>query len=251
LIKILIVEDHALIRTAIAKLLTNVSGIKVIGEALTGEEAICLAKELMPDVVLMDIQLPGISGLEATHKMIHHDPDIKILILTIHLDEPYPSRLLEAGVAGYITKDCSMDEMVRAIRMVHSGQRYLSSAIAQRLALKSSSANAGQFELDTLSERELQVMLMIVNGQDIEEISAKLRIHQKTVNSNRYRIFRKLNIQSDVELTLLAARFGILKEYERYRYTACSLEVSTKMDRLYLRKVCSRVGTMSNLPNLE
>jgi two-component system invasion response regulator UvrY len=214
LIKILIVEDHALIRTAITKLLMNVSGIKVIGEALTGEEGVRLARELTPDVVLMDIQLPGVSGLEATHKMIRHDPDIKILILTIHFDEPYPSRLLEAGVAGYITKDCSMDEMVRAIRIVHSGQRYLSGPIAQRLALKNSSANAGQFELDTLSERELQVMVMIVNGQDIEEISSKLRINQKTVNSNRYRIFRKLGIENDVELTLLAARFGILKEYK-------------------------------------
>ena len=214
MIKILIVEDHALVRAAVARLLADVSGFKVIGEASTGEEGVLLAKELMPDVVLMDIQLPIMSGLETTDKMIRHDPDIKILILTIHTDEPYPSRLLQAGAVGYLTKGCGTDEMVRAIRVVHSGQHYLSGDVAQRLALKSSNRAAGQSELDTLSERELQIMLMIVNGQEVEDISLKLHINQKTVNSYRYRIFKKLGIDSDVALTLLAVRFGILKKHE-------------------------------------
>jgi len=214
LIKILIVEDHALIRAAVARLLADVPGFKVIGEASTGEEGIRLAKELMPDVVLMDIQLPSMSGLEATDKMIRQDSDIKVLILTIHTDEPYPSRLLQAGAVGYLTKGCGTDEMVRAIRVVHSGQHYLSGDVAQRLALKSSNRAAGQSELDTLSERELQIMLMIVNGQEVEDISVKLHINQKTVNSYRYRIFKKLGIDSDVALTLLAVRFGILKKHE-------------------------------------
>jgi len=214
LIKILIVEDHALIRAAVARLLADVPGFKVIGEASTGEEGIRLAKELMPDVVLMDIQLPSMSGLEATDKMIRQDSDIKVLILTIHTDEPYPSRLLQAGAVGYLTKGCGTDEMVRAILVVHSGQHYLSGDVAQRLALKSSNRAAGQSELDTLSERELQIMLMIVNGQEVEDISVKLHINQKTVNSYRYRIFKKLGIDSDVALTLLAVRFGILKKHE-------------------------------------
>ncbi len=214
MIKILIVEDHALIRTALTLLLTDIPGFKVMGETGTGEEAVRLAKELTPDVVLMDVQLPGMDGLETTNKMLRHDPDIKILILTIHLDEPYPSRLLQAGAAGYITKGCTTDEMIRAIRIVHAGQRHLSDDIAQRLALKSSSGKGGESELDMLSERELQIMLMIVNGQEIDEIAVKLGINQKTVNSNRYRIFKKLGISNDVELTLLAARFGILKNHK-------------------------------------
>jgi two-component system invasion response regulator UvrY len=214
LIKILIVEDHALIRTALTLLLTDIPGFKVVGETGTGEEAVRLAKELTPDVVLMDVQLPGMDGLETTTKMLRHDLDIKILILTIHLDEPYPSRLLQAGAAGYITKGCTTDEMIRAIRMVHSGQRYLSGDIAQRLALKSSFGKGGESELDMLSERELEIMLMIVNGQEIDEIAVKLGINPKTVNSNRYRIFKKLGISNDVELTLLAARFGILKNHK-------------------------------------
>src|SRR5688500_1995430 len=101
--------------------------MKVIGEAPSGEDAIRLAKQLLLDVVLMDVQMPGIGGLEATRKMIRHNPDVKILALTVYDDEPYPSRLLQAGAAGYITKGCDPDEMIRAIRTVNSGQRYISS----------------------------------------------------------------------------------------------------------------------------
>jgi two-component system invasion response regulator UvrY len=209
-IKILIVEDHALIRAAIKQLLMDVSGFKVIGETETGEEGVRLAKELIPDVVLLDIQLAGIDGLEAANKMLRYNPDIKILILTVHVNEPYPSRLLEAGVAGYITKACAKDEMIHAIRIVHSGQNYISNSIAQQLALKSS-GKLGKSELNKLSERELQIMIMIVHGEEIQEISEKLHITQKTVNTYRYRIFKKLGISSNVELTLLAARFGIIK----------------------------------------
>ncbi len=212
MIKILIVEDHALIRTAITQLLTDVSGFKVIGEAATGEEGVRLAKELIPDVVLLDIQLVGIDGLEAANKMIRYNHDIKILILTIHVDEPYPSRLLEAGVAGYLTKGCAKDEMIHAIRLVHSGQNYISNSIAQQLALKSS-GQVGRSELNKLSERELQIMMMIVHGKEIQGISEQLHITQKTVNTYRYRIFKKLGISNNVELTLLAARFGIIKGY--------------------------------------
>ncbi|MCC2667220.1 MAG: uvrY [Gammaproteobacteria bacterium] len=210
MIKILIVEDHALIRAAIKQLLTDVPGFKVIGEAETGEEGVRLAKELMPDIVLLDIQLIGIDGLEAANKMIRYNPDIKILILTVHGNEPYPSRLLEAGVAGYITKGCAKDEMIHAIRIVHSGQNYISNSIAQQLALKSS-GKLGKSELNKLSERELQIMIMIVHGEETQEISEKLHITPKTVNTYRYRIFKKLGMSSNVELTLLAARFGIIK----------------------------------------
>lgn len=213
MIKVLLVDDHELIRIGIKRLLQDVHGIKVIGEASTGEEAIRIAKELIPDVVLMDVQMPGIGGLEATRKMIRHNPDIKILALTVFDDEPYPSRLLQAGAAGYITKGCDADEMIRAIRTIHSGQRYISSEIAQQLALKRFT-KAEESPLDILSERELQIMLMITSGQKVQEISDKLCLSPKTVNSYRYRIFEKLNINSDVELTLMAIRLGLVESHK-------------------------------------
>jgi len=209
-IKVLLVEDHELVRVAIKHLLQNVSGIKVVGEAASGEDAIRLAKELIPDVVLMDVQMPGIGGLEATRKMLIYNRELKILALTARDDEPYPSRFLQAGAAGYITKGCDPNEMIRAIRAVFSGQRYLSPNVAQQLALKRYAPNESS-PFDSLSEREMQITLMITSGQKVQEISEKLCLSPKTVNSYRYRIFEKLGIHSDVELTLLAMRLGIVE----------------------------------------
>lgn len=209
MIKVLLVDDHELVRIGIKRLLQDEQGIKVIGEAASGEEAIPLAKECIPDVILMDVQMPGIGGLEASRKILRYNPDVKILALTICGDEPYPSRFLQIGAAGYITKGCGTAEMVRAIRTIHSGQRYLSSEIAQQLALKRFSKDEDS-PLDILSERELQIMLMITQGQKVQEISDKLCLSPKTVNSYRYRIFEKLSINNDVELTLLAVRLGLV-----------------------------------------
>ena len=210
LIKVLLVDDHELVRMGIKRLLQDVSGLKVIGEAGSGEEAVQLAKSLLPDVVIMDVHMPGIGGLEATRKMIRHNPDVKILALTVHEDEPYPSRLLQAGASGYITKGCDSEEMIRAVRIIYSGQRYISPAIAQQIAIKRFT-KGDESPLDLLSERELQIMLMITQGQKVQDISKKLCLSPKTVNSYRYRIFEKLNIDSDVELTLLAMRLGMLE----------------------------------------
>lgn len=210
MIKVLLVDDHELVRIGIRRLLQDVTGIKVVGEVGSGEDAIRLSKDLNPDVVLMDVQMPGIGGLEATRKMLRFNSDIKILALTVCDDEPYPSRLLQAGAAGYITKGCDPDEMIRAIRVVNSGQRYISSEIAQQLALKRFT-KPEETPLDILSERELQIMLMITSGQKVQDISEKLNLSPKTVNSYRYRIFEKLSIQNDVELTLLAIRLGLVE----------------------------------------
>jgi two-component system invasion response regulator UvrY len=210
LIKVLLVDDHELVRLGIKRLLQDVQGVKVVGEASTGEEAVTLAKELVPDVVIMDVHMPGIGGLEATRKMIRHNPDIKILALTIYEDEPYPSRLLQAGASGYITKGCDSEEMIRAIRTINSGQRYISPTIAQQIAIKRFTKGE-ESPLDSLSERELQIMLMITQGQKVQDISKKLCLSPKTVNSYRYRIFEKLHINSDVELTLMAVRLGMIE----------------------------------------
>ncbi len=209
LIKVLLVDDHDLVRAGISRLLSDVQGIEVVGEANCGEDGVKLAKEKRPHVVLMDVKMPGIGGLEATRKMVRHDPDIKIIALTTCDSEPFPSKLLQAGASGYLTKGALLEEMVSAIRAVHSGKRYLGPDIAQQLALKSFS-DPEKSPFDLLSEREMQVTIMITSGQNVQEISEKLHVSPKTINSYRYRIYEKLNIESDVELTLLAMRHGIL-----------------------------------------
>lgn len=209
MITVLLVDDHDLVRIGIKRLLADVSGIKVVGEASSGEEATKMARDLKPNVILMDVKMPGIGGLEATRKVLRADPSVKIIAVTVYGEEPFPSRLIQAGAAGYLTKGSSLAEMVTAIKTVYSGQRYLSPEVAQQLAFKNISEQEEK-PFDNLSERELQVMLMIVNGQKVQTISDKLCLSPKTVNSYRYRLFEKLNVNSDVELTHLAIRHGVL-----------------------------------------
>lgn len=209
MINLLLVDDHDLVRLGFTRLLSDVKGIKVVGEAKSGEEAIKLAKTLKPDVVLMDVKMPGIGGLEATRKLLRCMPDTKVIAVTVYGEEPFPSRFLQAGACGYLTKGSSLEEMVKAIRTVFNGQRYLSPEVAQQLALKHFNKEEGS-PFDLLSERELQVMLMITSGQKVQVISDSLCLSPKTVNSYRYRLFEKLNVNSDVELTHLAIRHGLL-----------------------------------------
>jgi two-component system invasion response regulator UvrY len=209
MITVLLVDDHDLVRAGVRKILDDVSGIKVIGEASTGEEALKLARKSRPNVVLMDVKMPGIGGFEATRKIRRIDSDIRILALSVCDNDLYPARLLQAGASGYITKGASTDEMVRAIRTIHSGQRYIAPDIANRLALQHvTNKDASPFEL--LSERELQVMMMITQGTNAQTIAESLHLSAKTVNSYRYRIFSKLKVKNDVALTLLAIRHGVV-----------------------------------------
>ena len=210
MIKVLVVDDHDLVRMGITRKLADVAGIKVVGEASSGEDALKLARELLPQVVLMDVKMPGIGGLEATRKLLRVHPDMRVLAVTVCDEEPFPSRLLKAGAAGYLTKGAALEEMIKAIRLVASGQRYISPEIAQQLALKSFGGEENASPFDALSEREMQIAMMIVSCQKVQEISDKLFLSPKTVNSSRYRIFEKLTIDSDVELALLAVRHGLL-----------------------------------------
>ena len=209
MINVLLVDDHDLVRAGIRKILNDAPGIKVIGEVASGEEAVKFARKSNPNVVLMDVKMPGIGGFEATRKLSRVSADIKVLVLTICDNDLYPARLLQAGAAGYMTKGASSEEMVRAIRTVHAGQRYISSEIANRLAfLHVTDKDVSPFE--TLSERELQVMMMITRGVAVLKIAKDLCLSAKTINSYRYRIFEKLNVNNDVELTLLAIQHGIV-----------------------------------------
>jgi two-component system, NarL family, invasion response regulator UvrY len=210
LIKVLVVDDHDLVRTGIRRMLGDIRNMKVVGEARSGEEAVRVAKEVRPDVVLMDIKMEGIGGLIATKRILHADPDVKVLVVTVCEDEIFPVQFLEEGAVGYLTKGASMDEMVRAIRAVHSGQRYISPMIAQKLAFKE------MFEKDEspfhlLTNRQVQVLIMIAQGYKPQEISKKLGLSPKTINSYRSQIFEKVGVKNDVELTLLAIRYGLIE----------------------------------------
>ncbi|OOE88523.1 UvrY/SirA/GacA family response regulator transcription factor [Salinivibrio sharmensis] len=209
MINVFLVDDHELVRTGIRRLLEDVRGIKVVGEADSGEAALKWCRQNHADIVLMDMNMPGIGGLEATRKLLRYSPDAKIIVLTIHTENPFPTKVMQAGAAGYLTKGAGADEVVNAIRMVNSGQRYISPDIAQQMALSQFSASSDN-PFKELSERELQIMLMITKGQKVTDISEQLSLSPKTVNSYRYRLFSKLGINGDAELTHLAIRHGML-----------------------------------------
>lgn len=208
MITVLLVDDHDLVRAGVKSLLSGIKDIQVVGEASNGEEALKIAREKRPHVVLMEVRMPGIGGIEATRKLIQANSQIKIIALTMCDEEPFPSKMLKAGATGYLTKKSRLDELVGAIYAVHLGKSYLSPAIAQQLALKNTlDENTSLF--DALSSRELQVMLMITSGQKVQNISDKLCLSPKTVNTYRYRLFEKLKVHSDVALTHFAIRHGI------------------------------------------
>ncbi|QLH67412.1 UvrY/SirA/GacA family response regulator transcription factor [Aeromonas veronii] len=209
MINVFLVDDHELVRTGIRRILEDVRGIKVVGEAQSGETAVTFCRQHHPDVILMDMNMPGIGGLDATRKILRIRPDVRIIVLTIHSENPFPTKVMQAGAAGYLTKGAAPDEMIQAIRLVHSGQRYISPEIAQQMAL-SQFASADENPFKSLSERELQIMMMITKGQKVTDISEQLNLSPKTVNSYRYRLFSKLGINGDVELTHLAIRYGML-----------------------------------------
>lgn len=210
-IKVLLVDDHGLWREGLKRIIAQLDDIEVIGEAHSGEEAIKKSRELKPHVVIMDVQMPGIGGLEAASRLSRADPDLKILVLTAFEKEPFPSRMMKAGCSGYLTKGCSPEEMAKAIRVVCTGQRYISPDIAQKLAMKHmGKAHASSTLFDKLSTREVQVMEMITKGVKPQDIAKQLCLSPKTINSYRYRLFEKLGIESDVELTHLAILYGVV-----------------------------------------
>ncbi|HSX50012.1 MAG TPA: response regulator [Cellvibrio sp.] len=209
--KILVVDDHDLVRMGIVRMLADIDGYQVVGDAKSGEEAVTKARILKPDVVLMDVKMPGMGGLEATKKLLTVNPVIKIIAVTACDDDVYPTRLMQAGAVGYVTKGAEFVEITDAINKVIRGDLYMSNSIAQQLALKTFSGSSSQESpFEKLSQRELQTAMLIANGQKVNDIANTFCVSPKTVNSYRYRIFEKLAINSDVELTLLAVKHNLL-----------------------------------------
>ncbi len=210
MIKVLVADDHDIVRSGISKLLNAEDGIRVVGEAESGEDAIKLTKRKNPDVVLMDLKIPGIGGIEATRKLVRYHPQLKVIAFTGYEGEIYSMRIMQAGAMGYITKGASINQIVRAIRNVSTGQRYFSAEIVQRLADNSFSLSDNESPFEALSDRELQVCMMIVTGTKTQDAAEQLCISSKTVNTYRYRLFSKLKVSSDVELTLLAIHHSLI-----------------------------------------
>lgn len=207
---ILVADDHDLVRMGIVRMLEDVPGFSVVAEAKTGEEAVQLSRKHKPAVVLMDVKMPGIGGLEATKKILAVDEQVRVIAVTGISDDMFADRLLKAGASGYVTKESGFDEILEAIKKVIKGGRYMSPEVAQQLVLRNLSGEDGS-PFDELSERELQTAVMISSGMKVNDIAESFCISPKTVNSYRYRIFEKLEINSDVELALLAVKHDLLE----------------------------------------
>lgn len=212
MISVLLIDDHKLIRVGIRKILEESAGITVAGEAESGEEGLRLAREHKPDVVLLDVNMPGIGGIEALRKLKAYDPQVRVIVVSVHAEEPMPSKMLEAGADGYMSKNRAADEVLAAVQKVSQGERYLTADIAQQLALGRFGGGSQASPFDQLSEREMQVMLLVTRGRSIQDISDQLALSPKTVSTYRYRIYEKLDVHNDVELTRFAMRHGVLDE---------------------------------------
>ncbi len=212
-IRVAVVDDEELVRAGMVSILSRVEGIEVVAEGSSGEDAITICRDTTVDVVLMDIKMPGIGGYGAVRTLSKINTEVKILIVSVYSDDMYPTRLLQAGAKGYITKASSKSEMVRAIRSIYQGQHYICPDIANIMALKQISDKSGNV-FDQLSERELQVCLKIISGVKPQNIAEEFHLSAKTINSYRYRIFEKMGINNDVELTHLAVKHGLISLIE-------------------------------------
>lgn len=206
-IRVFIVDDHALVRTGMRMILSAETDIEVLGEAESGEAALPQIRKLKPDIVLCDLHLPGVSGLEVTERIVRGDHGTRVIIVSVLEDGPLPRRLLEAGAAGYVGKGGEASELLRAVRDVARGKRYLANSIAQNLALSGIAGNDSPF--DTLSPREMEVALLLTQGLRQEAIARRLSLSAKTVNTHKTRLFDKLGIRDSIALARLATQFGL------------------------------------------
>ncbi len=211
MIRVLLVDDHELVRTGFRHILGEAKDIEVIAEVSSGEEAVDFVRTTQPDLVLMDVNMPGIGGIEATRRLLRINKELKVIALTVHTDSPFPTQLHEAGALGYLTKGCPAQEMLKAVRLVAAGKPYISSEVSQKLALAQMSGHAEDQPFGKISQREMQVLMMIIQGTKTQEISDSLCLSPKTVSTYRHRLYEKLEVDTDVDLTHLAIRHGLVE----------------------------------------
>jgi DNA-binding NarL/FixJ family response regulator len=210
-IKVLLVDDHAIIREGLRSLLEKQPEMEVIADTDDGRKAIELVRELLPDIVIMDITMPGLNGIEATRQITAEFPDVKVIALSIHSKRRYVADMLSAGATGYILKECLFDELVQAIKAVAAGGRYLSPRITDVVVsdyVKRLSASADS-PFEALKTREREVLQLVAEGKSTKQIALELHVSTKTIEANRRQIMEKLNIHNVAELTKYAVREGL------------------------------------------
>lgn len=207
MIDVVIVDDHELVRAGFRMILEGESDFRVTGEAGDAESGLRLIKQHRPDVALVDVHLPGASGLDLTERLHRADSPTRVVVLTAIENSRLPRRLLEAGAVGYLTKGCPASELLTAVRKASRGQRYLAPAVAQQLALDSVDGSESPF--DKVTARELEVALMLVRGVMIKEIGARLNLSPKTVSTYKQRLFEKLEIDNAIALAHLVNAYGL------------------------------------------
>lgn len=217
-IEVLIVDDHDLVRAGMRRMLDDEDDIKVIAEARNGEDAVQLGRKLEPDVIVMDLKMPGIGGFGATHKLLRTHPDIKVLVVTALSSPLYQEHLFQVGAAGYLNKGATSAEMIAAIREVHDGKRYISPDIANVLMdddenqrQQESLGTTGESPFARLTSRQQQVVLLTTTGANQQDIANALSLSVKTVSMEREAIFKQLMIHDDMALALLAICHGLVK----------------------------------------
>ncbi len=210
-IRVVLADDHRIVRHGLRSLLEKERDIEVVAEAANGREAVHLARELRPDVVVMDLSMPDLNGIEATRQVLEEDPDAKVLALSMHSDKRFVAGVLSAGASGYLLKDCALDELVRAIRTVAVNQTYLSPSIAG-VVVQGYTQQIRDKDVplaSSLSPREQEVLQLMAEGKPVKEIASTLNLSVKTVETHRHQIMSKLGVYSVAELTKYAIREGL------------------------------------------
>jgi DNA-binding NarL/FixJ family response regulator len=208
-IRVFLIDDHALVRMGVRMILSAETDIDVVGEADDGEDGLQQVRRLKPDVVLCDLHLPGISGLEVTERIARGMQGTRVIVVSVLENGPMPRRLIEAGASGYVGKGGVSADRLRAVRDVARGRRFLASAIAQHLALSGMTGEESPF--DELSSRELEVAMLLVHGLRQAEIASRLCLSPKTVNTHKSHVFSKLGVGDSIALARLAGQYGLLE----------------------------------------
>jgi len=210
-IRVLLADDHSIVRAGLRSLIEETGEMEVVVEAADGHEAIRQALEVKPDVAVIDISMPGMDGLEVINQLHASLPDLPIVVLTMHEEEQYVVRSISSGARGYITKRSAPEQLVTALRQVHAGGLYLSAEAAELLALRVARGEHGQSPLDSLSNREVQVLRALALGQTNREIAANYHISVKTVDTYRFRLLKKLGLRNNADLSRFAIQVGLIE----------------------------------------
>jgi DNA-binding NarL/FixJ family response regulator len=210
-IRVLLADDHSIVLAGLRRLVEESEQMEVVAEAADGREAIQKIRRIVPDVAVIDLSMPEIDGLEVINQIHPEYPDLPIIVLTMHAENQYVVRAIEAGAMGYITKQSAPEHLVHAIVKVHNGSRYLTDDAAESLLLRVAKGSRNQSPLDSLSTRELQVLRRLALGHTNREIASAYNISIKTVDTYRFRLLKKLNLRNNAELSRFAIQNGLIE----------------------------------------